>query len=205
MKSKKDYEKEVQSEIIDAFVNSYELDKERYLYTSNEMDSLNSGSLDLDEYQFSRSINGMKNYFIDVKIDNEENTDCKPISSRNEISAILKSVLGIKDSLLGELSERNLKTLKVEGEHHLELHDWTFESGTILQYYLMRPLGNISYQRPMLALYGCSSSPDNILGLTEPYYSNNFGLEAVRKGWSVVAPYHLNICDLIERLDSLGP
>ena len=56
----------------------------------------------------------------------------------------------------------------------------------------------------MVCLHGCSSAPDKILGIDSPDYTNNFALEAVKKGWTVLAPFILNDCNRIEVFDALG-
>lgn len=57
--------------------------------------------------------------------------------------------------------------------------------------------------RLLIAIHGCSGSPSGVM-LDAESYSHAFGLRAVERGYTVVAPYILSQCPWIHNLDWLG-
>ena len=122
------------------------------------------------------------------------------------IEKTLTDILGIGSVPLGAITNHEKSIIHKENGNKTTYHKINFSTGAVAQFYITEPASDShpSPQKYLLALPGCSGSPDKILGLTEPDYSNSFGLEAVKMGWTVIAPYILTHCNTIGHFDTLG-
>lgn len=83
----------------------------------------------------------------------------------------------------------------------IELIEFRFGSSSFGQALVGRPAkpnGTL-----LVALHGCVSSPDDVM-IDTSSYAHAFGLRAVQRGYTVVAPYLLSGCMWIHNLDWLG-
>lgn len=56
----------------------------------------------------------------------------------------------------------------------------------------------------VIALHGIASVPEKVLGLESPDYTRQFGLELVKEGYAVYAPFIINLHDKPANISGLG-
>ena len=189
------YDIQVDTSLIEAFGQPHNLTLRstgRHSNPNSMMDKLN----DYTDYPFQLSIEGTLNYFL-----SNETAYNSTQSSHNTKELLIQS-LGLNNQSLGKV-ESIFKTIQEESDlGRLESHDMYFSSGAVAQYILGFPKNFNG--KLIIAIHGCKSSPDKVMGLGLPDYSNKFGRIAFENGYLVVAPYSIDICKWTDDFDALG-
>jgi pimeloyl-ACP methyl ester carboxylesterase len=197
----KGYARPVDQDLIDFFGSPLQLNKSKYIYRASPNSDFLRGELSVEDYFFGPSITGAVIYFTNAS---QEKKYRELRASPKEVEKVITDILGIGVIDLGNID--SIKTEVVEQQNELEIRYYKlfFSSGAVAQFYVMAPVRESARRKIMVALHGCSSSPDKVLGLTAPDYTNSFGVEAVKQGWVVIAPYIISNCDYIDDFDALG-
>jgi hypothetical protein len=178
----------------------YEINKKHFIYTANDISLFLNGYKNWDQYKFYESISGVENFFSNKKIlDQRTRNRCEPDNIKN----VIVQSLGMEDLSFGLILKEISKTIIENENYRVESITLYYDTDAVIQYYCAKPKIN-NNGRVMVCLHGCSSAPDKILGIGQSDYTNDFALKAVKKGWTVIAPFILNDCNRIEVFDTLG-
>jgi hypothetical protein len=179
-------------------------DKKNFTYSTSPNFEFIRDGIPVDKYFFGDSIKGTKNYFLN-DLHAEKRAEIMKSDTR-EIEKILSDTLGIGIVPLGDIENVEKENLGEKENIQITYYKVDYSTGAVAQFYVAEPYlkPNAEPKKYLLAIHGCGSSPDKVLGLSEPDYTSSFGLEAAKMGWTVIAPYVLNYCDDIEKFDFLG-
>ena len=197
------YSKPIDDRLIEAFGDPLELyEPLGYRYESVGNTEFLAGFLPIDDYPYEKSITSEMDFFTGPMMQvTQENLAAE--YSPTDYESIIEKQLGIHNLEFGEITYVVSTLVDENKEFRINFIELTYSNGPIIQFYLAEPLIS-SNHRTMLALHGCSSSPDNIFALSDHDYTNYLGLEALQRGWTVIAPYILNKCDWLENFNVLG-
>ncbi len=194
------YSEPVNGELTRFFGQALELEnKSRFTYAAPPNDDFVQGLLPTEDYFYGPSVFGAMKYFTSPDMTAKRSHS---LAATSDVASTVARVLGVGVVDLGAIESVETHPVETPSDMEVLYYELTFGTGAVAQFYLATP--HVATGRLMVALHGCSSSPDKVLGLSKPDYTNSFGLEAVKMGWTVVAPYILNECDYIDDFDALG-
>lgn len=153
-----------------------------------------------DDYPWASTLKAQKRYFLDKA------RHAPPLSSGREIDAarVLRDHFGVREFDLSAIDAAARTPVENSPLGTVERVDIAFDHGALVQFLLARPPRERDRGAVLVAIHGCSGSPDSVMGLTGPSAANEFGREALRRGYTVVAPFILNRCDWIDDFDFIG-
>lgn len=153
-------------------------------------------------HPFRPSIQGQINFFDGQYLREQRNeriAEAKAIPRK----LLIEQSLGIDGVSLQQLVHRQTVVIAKETTHRVAKTTLTFSSGAVIETLIATPTVQ-SRNAVILALHGCSSDPQALLGIGQPDYSNQFALAAVQEGYTVVAPAILSLCNFQDDFSGLG-
>lgn len=115
----------------------------------------------------------------------------------------LKEAFGIKDlPSNGKVKERSV----VIEDNKIIIEKLRLESripAISVPCYLVKPK-NTKIKGVVIAIHGCASVPEKVIGIEPKDYTRQFGLELAKEGYIVYAPYIINIGNKTANISGLG-
>jgi hypothetical protein len=158
--------------------------------------------ISIHDYPFGESITSQVDFFTGDWMEKERDEIIENNKSAS-YREIIRSQLGMEIMDFGEIIDTDNEVIVQDESHRITYYQLTFSNGPIAQFYIAEPLLK-NNGKVLLAIHGCSSSPDKVLGLTEMDYTNQFGKVALEEGWTVIAPFILTKCEVLDNMDALG-
>jgi hypothetical protein len=146
-------------------------------------------------YRYAPSISGM----VDVFRERAAGTLSPPRNPR-EVQRAIDETFGASQLGRGFRLIRS-SNVSTGAAGTIDLVDFTFGSQNVGQALVGRPSNPNGVL--LVALHGCLTSPDDVMSETSSYV-NAFGLRALERGYTVVAPYVLSACMWIPNADWIG-
>nr|CRH05121.1 protein of unknown function [Candidatus Magnetococcus massalia] len=156
-------------------------------------------------YPYAESVKGMLAYAAQPQ--HARIGEKKRPKTVRKLVKTLPQVLGMYQVPIGNLKKHTQHPVVVpkDASYSVSRHTWRYGSGAVGQALLAKPKDQLPGPRKglIVALHGCSSSPDKLLGMGAEDYAHRYAQKAVQAGWWVLVPFHLNYCQWLNDYDRM--